>query len=165
MKESPHPPGSWIVERIDAARDLDAVVDIERLSFANPWTREMFEHELAHGAVSHTIVIRTPGTRVAGYCVFWVVFDEVHVNNLAVRPGERRTGLGRALLKAALAEGAALGGRQATLEVRRSNAAAIRLYESFGFRACAVRRAYYSNPVEDALVLRLDTLTEAASGS
>jgi ribosomal-protein-alanine N-acetyltransferase len=157
------PPAAPVVERLDPSEDLDAVLEIERASFANPWTREMFEHELGHAEVSHTFVIRTQEMPVAGFCVFWVVFDEIHVNNLAVRPEARRMGLGRILLKAALAEAAALGGRRATLEVRRSNLAAIRLYEAFGFRATGVRPAYYSNPAEDALVLWLDSVSAALS--
>jgi ribosomal-protein-alanine N-acetyltransferase len=160
MRFSLRPSPGWVIEPIDAAHDLDAVLEIEHLSFPHPWTREMFENELEHPAVSHIIVIRTAAARVAGYCIFWVVFDEVHVNNLAVRPQERRGGLGRELLSAALARGAALGGRKARLEVRRSNEAALRLYESFGFQVLGVRSAYYSHPVEDALVLGLDSLSD-----
>jgi ribosomal-protein-alanine N-acetyltransferase len=155
----------WVVERLDPRRDLDAVLEIERVSFANPWTREMFEHELGYAEVSHTLVIRTPAIPVAGYCVFWIVFDEIHVNNLAVTPKGRRMGLGRALLGASLAEAAALGGKRATLEVRQSNLAAIRLYEAFGFRPAGVRTAYYSNPVEDALIFWLDSVTGLLSAS
>lgn len=162
---SRHLPVGWIVDRIDPQRDLDAVLEIEQTSFANPWTREMFEHELQHQDVSHTLVIRTPSMPVAGFCIFWVVFDDIHINNLAIRSEGRRTGLGRALLRAALEDAAALGGRRATLEVRRSNLAAIRLYESFGFRATGVRLAYYSNPVEDALVLWLDSVSSLLSAS
>jgi ribosomal-protein-alanine N-acetyltransferase len=155
-------PEGLTVERLDPGRDLDAILEIERASFANPWTREMFEHELQHPQVSHTFVIRTPDVPVAGFCVVWILFDEIHINNLAVRPDGRRAGLGRTLLTAVLREAVALGGRRATLEVRRSNAAAIRLYESMGFRATGVRRAYYSNPDEDALVLGLDPVSDAA---
>ncbi len=165
MTESSQPSPGWVIEPIDPARDLDEVVEIERLSFANPWTREMFEHELEHATVSHTIVIRTPTSTVAGYCVFWVVFDEVHINNLAVRLEARRGGLGRELLRAALAKSAGLGAQRAMLEVRRSNRAAIQLYESLGFRRCGARAAYYSHPVEDALVLGLDSLSGFVSGS
>jgi len=152
-------PAGWTVERPDAHEDLTAIVEIERASFANPWTREMFEQELLHPDVSHTFVIRTPPVRVAGYCVLWMVLDEVHINNLAVRPDDRQRGIGRALLRAALAEAATLGGRRATLEVRESNTAALRLYGGFGFRVTGVRPGYYSNPVENALVLWLDSLS------
>lgn len=162
---SMEPPADWVVERLDPQRDLAAVLEIEAASFANPWTHEMFEHEWQHPEVSHTLVIRTPTVRVAGFCIFWVVFDEVHLNNLAVRPEARGMGLGRALLRAALEDAASRGGTRATLEVRRSNAAALRLYESFGFRVTAVRPGYYSNPAEDALVLWLESVSGVLSAS
>ena len=151
-------PAGWTAERPDSEEDLAAILEIERASFANPWTQEMFEQELQHPGVSHTLVIRTPAMRVAGFCVLWMILDEIHINNLAVRPDGRRNGVGRALLRVALAEAAALGGRRATLEVRQSNTAALRLYERFGFRVSGVRPAYYSNPVENALVLWLDSV-------
>lgn len=158
------PETPWTIERLDPARDLDEVVSIEAASFANPWTRAMFLSELAHARVSHGFVLRAPAVRVAGYCLLWVVFDEIHINNLAVRPECRGHGGGLALLRAVLAEGAALGGRRATLEVRESNHAARRLYERLGFHVAGVRRRYYSNPEEDALVLWLDPVSAAAAG-
>ncbi|MBE3072033.1 MAG: ribosomal protein S18-alanine N-acetyltransferase [Acidobacteria bacterium] len=151
----------WVVERLEPGRDLDAVLAIEASSFTNPWSRDMFTFELEHSGVSHAFVIRAPGLGVAGFCTLWVVSDEIHINNLAVRPDCRRMGAGLALLRACLAEAATLGGRRATLEVRRSNLAALRLYARFGFQAAGVRRAYYQNPEEDALVLWLDRVTEA----
>jgi ribosomal-protein-alanine N-acetyltransferase len=81
------------------------------------------------------------------------VLDELHINNLAVAPAHRRHGVATALLTYVLQQGAKLGARRATLEVRRSNEAARQLYERLGFTTTGVRRAYYSNPVEDALVL------------
>ena len=152
---------AWVVQRLEPGRDLDAVLAIEASSFANPWSRDMFTFELEHLSVSHAFVIRAPVLGVAGFCTLWVVSDEIHVNNLAVRPDCRRMGAGLALLRACLAEAAALGGRRATLEVRRSNLAALRLYARFGFQVAGVRRAYYTNPEEDALVLWLDRVTEA----
>ena len=91
--------------------------------------------------------------RAVGFCSFWRVLDELHINNLAVLPDCRRTGVGSALLTRALREGIARGARRATLEVRRSNEAARQLYERFGFVVAGVRQSYYSHPVEDALVL------------
>jgi len=91
-----------------------------------------------------------------GFCSFWLIADEVHINNLAVLPSERRAGIGSALLDRALLEGDRLGARRATLEVRRSNDAARHLYERFGFRVAGVRRAYYTDPIEDALILWRD---------
>jgi ribosomal-protein-alanine N-acetyltransferase len=90
---------------------------------------------------------------VLGFCSFWRILDELHINNLAVDPLRRQRGIASALLSFVLSEGARLGARRATLEVRRSNDIARHLYERLGFAAAGVRRAYYSNPVEDALVL------------
>jgi ribosomal-protein-alanine N-acetyltransferase len=81
------------------------------------------------------------------------VLDELHINNLAVVPAFRRAGVATALLERVLQEGAALGARRTTLEVRESNEAARLLYERFGFTVSGIRRGYYTKPVEDALVL------------
>jgi ribosomal-protein-alanine N-acetyltransferase len=86
------------------------------------------------------------------------VLDELHINNLAVLPAFRRKGVAGALLEHVLKEGSALGARRATLEVRRSNEAARRLYERLGFTVTGIRRGYYTNPVEDALILWRDDL-------
>jgi ribosomal-protein-alanine N-acetyltransferase len=98
-------------------------------------------------------VIRTAERPVAGFAAFWKVVDEMHINNLAVHPDCRGRGLGRQLLAGTLAAAHALGVRRATLEVRRSNVAAQRLYASAGFRVVGVRAGYYTQPAEDALVL------------
>src|SRR5205085_8320366 len=100
-----------------------------------------------------------------GFCSFWRLLDELHINNIAVLPEFRRAGVATSLLTHALAEGARLGARRATLEVRRSNDAARLLYERFGFTVAGVRQAYYTKPVEDALVLWRDDLPRADRGS
>jgi ribosomal-protein-alanine N-acetyltransferase len=101
-------------------------------------------------------VARTPECPVAGFCAFWLVFDEIHINNLAIRPQFRRQGLGSAVLRHVLAEAHRLGATRATLEVRASNSEARRLYERLGFQVAAIRPGYYSKPVEDALILWRD---------
>ena len=83
----------------------------------------------------------------------WKVADELHINNLAVLPANRRAGVATALLNHVMREGARLGAVRATLEVRKSNDAARFLYERLGFALAGVRRAYYSKPDEDAIVL------------
>lgn len=98
--------------------------------------------------------------RVIGFCSFWRVLDELHLNNLAIDPAHRRSGAGTALLTEVLRQGAALGARRTTLEVRRSNEEARRLYARLGFEVAGVRRAYYTNPVEDALVLWREDLSD-----
>ena len=147
---------SWIVEPLSALAEIDAILAVERASFTNPWTREMYLAELDHQGVAFFYVARDAGRRVVGFCSFWRVLDELHVNNLAVLPEYRRQGVASALLARVLEAGASMGSRRATLEVRHSNDAARRLYGGFGFVVAGVRRAYYTNPIEDALVLCRD---------
>ena len=149
---------AWSIEPLSAPDDLDAVLQIERASFVNPWTREMYLAELENRGVSYCFIARNSSQQVIGFCSFWRVLDELHINNLAVAPAARGAGAGTALLRAVLTAGARLGARRATLEVRRSNDAARRLYERLGFAVAGVRRAYYTSPVEDALVLCRENL-------
>ena len=139
--------------------DLDAVLEIERASFTNPWTREMYRTELDNKGLAHCLLAKD-GEQAVGFCSFWRILDELHINNLAVAPERRRQGIGRALLQFALEEGVRSGASKATLEVRRSNDIAKNLYERFGFSVAGVRRDYYSNPREDALVLWKDKLVD-----
>lgn len=141
------------IERLDGPEDLTGVLEVEAESFSNPWTREMYEWELTNRDICRIYVVRTPEWRVAGFCAFWLVFDEIHINNVAMRPACRGLGLGTALLRHILAEGKALGATRATLEVRASNAGAIKLYEALGFAVAGTRRKYYTHPDEDALIL------------
>jgi len=141
--------------------DLDEVLEIEEASFTNPWTRSMFEQELLNPGVSHLYVLRSGQGQVAAFCVDWIVADELHINNLAVRPECRGMGAGRLLLESVFGRAVALGARRATLEVRRSNAAALKLYERLGFSVAAIRKNYYDHPVEDALILWRDELVPA----
>ena len=145
----------WIA-RLDGDADLDGVLHVESESFTNPWTREMYTWELQNRSVCHIFVARTRDCPVAGFCAFWLVLDEIHINNVAVLPHFRGAGIGSALLHHVLAEAKQLGARRATLEVRASNAPARRLYERLGFYVAATRRNYYTNPVEDALILWRD---------
>ncbi len=141
------------VERLGDAADLDAVLAIEEASFNNPTTRQWYESELQRPEVCFVFVIRTRQARVAGFCAFWRVVDQIHINNLAIDPAWRRRGLGRRLLAAVLAEAEAMGAPHVTLEVRRSNSAALALYEGAGFNIVGVRSGYYTHPIEDALIL------------
>lgn len=141
------------IEWLASPSDLDGVLEVDRLSFPSPWTREMYEEELQQPATSFIIVARAGTTPVAGYCSYRVVADEVQINNVAVRPDHRGQGIGRALVEAVLDHGRASGARTALLEVRRSNESAKRLYLSLGFAEVGERPRYYTHPEEDALVL------------
>jgi ribosomal-protein-alanine N-acetyltransferase len=146
----------WTITRTLSSSDLDEIVAIEQASFNNPWTREMYERELQNPDVSFLYVLRMPGQGIVAFCSFWLVLDEVHINNLAVRGDFRARGLGTALLEHVLQAGANRGAGRATLEVRRSNTAARKLYESLGFAVAATRPNYYVSPPEDALILWRD---------
>jgi ribosomal-protein-alanine N-acetyltransferase len=145
------------VARVSSSADLDAILEIEAASFHNPTTRAWYESELQRPDVCFVYVIRTAGHAVAGFCAFWKVVDQIHINNLAIRPDLRRQGLGHLLLARVLEEAAAMGAPNATLEVRRSNVAARQLYERAGFTCAGIRTGYYTNPVEDALILARTT--------
>jgi ribosomal-protein-alanine acetyltransferase len=135
-------------------RDLDGIMAVDAVTFTNPWTREMYEAEARRSDVSRLYVAYPQsGGPLVAYCSVWVIYDELHINNLAVHPEWRRLGVARALLDVVLREAAAAGAHEATLEVRRSNAPALKLYESLGFSVEGVRLGYYTQPDEDALVL------------
>ncbi len=133
--------------------DLEAILKIEQASFPLPWTRGMFEQEL-HIPTSHFFVAKTvPAKEIIGYAGYWQVVDELHLINIAVHPEYRRQGLGKHLLFYILCDGKRLGLKKATLEVRASNLAAQRLYEQLGFKNIACRKHYYSDNLEDAIIM------------
>ncbi len=148
-------PRYWIEPLVDD-RDLEGVIEVEAASFTNPWTRDMYSWELRNRSVCRILIVRNEDCWAAGFCAFWIVFDEMHINNLALRPQFRAQGIGTALLRHALGEARELGARRATLEVRASNDPARRLYARLGFYVAGTRRNYYTNPVEDALILWRD---------
>ena len=141
------------VERLSRPDDLDGVLAIEQASFNNPTTRDWYERELQRPEVCFIYILRTEEAPVAAFCAFWLVIDQAHINNLAVRPELRGRGLGTQLLESILVEARHLGATSLTLEVRRSNTAAQRLYSKAGFFEHSVRKNYYTQPVEDAIVL------------
>ena len=136
--------------------DLDEVIAIEQVSYSKPWKREMFEAELEGNAFARFFVARDPDQNtILGHICFWIVFEEMHLMNLAVHPARRRQGIGEQLARWAMAWVKDQGVGLATLEVRASNEAAKQLYEKLGFRVAAVRSAYYREPKEDALIMNL----------
>jgi len=152
-------PDGMVIERVFESADLDAVAALEADTFSNPWTRDMLERELRQSDVARVYVVRLPAQPVAAFCACWLVYDELHINTIAVAADLRRQGIATALMSFLLAEGAAHGARRTFLEVRRSNVPAQRLYESLGFKETGVRKNYYSQPEEDALVLSLAMLS------
>lgn len=132
--------------------DRGAVIALETGSFANPWTAEAFDTMLGN-PVSHVYVARRQDASIVAFCACWVIEGDAHINTVAVDAGVRRQGIGSALVVEVLARSEA---RRATLEVRRSNVAAIALYEKLGFRVAGVRPNYYARPEEDGLILWLN---------
>jgi ribosomal-protein-alanine N-acetyltransferase len=151
--------GPWVIEPL-AHDDIDDVLALEEASFTNPWTRSMYLAELENCSVSFCFIARSVDRTAVGFCSFWLVVDELHINNLAVLPAFRRHGIASTLMEFVTRKGIALGAKRATLEVRRSNEPARLLYERLGFAVTGVRPAYYSKPVEDALILWREQLAE-----
>jgi ribosomal-protein-alanine N-acetyltransferase len=132
--------------------DLDAIDEIERASYPTPWSRAMFVAELQKPSSLALGAYRETG-ELAGYLVVSRYVDAWHVMNVAVAPEFRRRGIGRALLERLFEVTGGDSRRGYTLEVRVSNADAIRLYERLGFEARGIRRGYYTDNREDALIM------------
>ncbi len=141
-----------------ALSDLPAVMAIEHQAFSNPWSTEMVRKELSQDWSTVLVVEEaTPaGWQLRAFAIFWLVADEVHILNVATDGAVRRRGFGRQVMEAVLATGKTQKCRLATLEVRRSNEAALALYGSLGFRAVGMRPSYYQDNKEDAVIMILD---------
>jgi ribosomal-protein-alanine N-acetyltransferase len=136
--------------------DLDTVLDIDRLSFPLPWSERTYRYELLENRSSHMYVVEVVEDqipKIVGYVGFWFIVDEAHISTLAVHPDYRGQGIGELLLRTALNGANDLDARIVTLEVRTSNAAAIRLYEKFDFKVVGSRPRYYRDNNEDALLM------------
>jgi [ribosomal protein S18]-alanine N-acetyltransferase len=143
--------------------DVPSLAALEAACFTHPWTARQIEDEIAGARPGGVLVLEgRPGPDgrpgFAAYGAFRLVLDELHVMTLAVAPGERRRGLARWLLGFALGRAARAGARRALLELRVGNRGALALYESLGFRRIGLRRDYYREPPEDALVLAREGL-------
>lgn len=138
-----------------AESHLPEVVAIEQASFSDPWSEGMFRQELEEDPGKYSIVL-TLNSRVIGYGLGWLVLDEFHLGNLAIRPDLKGRGYGALILERMVEAVKKKGCRTASLEVRASNVTAINLYHKYNFKEIAVRKKYYQD--EDALVLlaRLD---------
>ncbi len=134
--------------------DLDEIMTIERASFSYPWSARFFLQELRVPCARYLLAVL--GERIVGYIIYWLLLSEVDIHNLAVHPAYRRRGIGRSLLQAVIDEARDHRSSRITLEVRKSNEAAQRLYQSLGFAARGVRKGYYSDDGEDALAMALE---------
>lgn len=139
------------IERMELEH-LDEVLEIERASFPTPWLRQAFLSELCNNPVAHYYV-GLVDDRVVGYGGMWVILDEAHITTVAVHPDFRGRYIGERLVRHLLAEARGLGAKRATLEVRSSNRAAQSLYRKLGFASRGVRKGYYSDTNEDAVIM------------
>jgi ribosomal-protein-alanine N-acetyltransferase len=144
--------------------DAPALAALEAACHSHPWTEAQFREEVSYGPPNGVLVLRgaavapEPGPAIRAYCVYRVIVDEMHILNVVVAPAWRRRGLARWLLGYAMGQAARGGSRRAFLEVRGSNREALGLYGSLGFSRLGVRRDYYREPREDAIVLGREEL-------
>ena len=139
--------------------DIDAVQEVERSSFPVPWPANAFRHELTQNRNAKYVVAREDGHSV-GYAGLWLMVDEAHITTFAVHPDHRRQRIGERLLQRLFDIAATMNAEWLTLEVRASNLAAQKLYEKYGFRRAGVRRRYYSDNNEDALIMWTERLKD-----
>ncbi|MEE3202551.1 MAG: ribosomal protein S18-alanine N-acetyltransferase [Acidobacteriota bacterium] len=144
---------TWDVIRIDDESHIDELVEINMDAFTHPWTRAMFLEELSQPERSFLLAALSGGRHVVGYCSVWRVLDNLQVNSIAVTERYRGRGVGLTLLKAVVSLARNSGVVSISLEVRSSNIAARALYRRLAFKETGQRVLYYSQPIEDAVIL------------
>ncbi len=137
--------------------DLDRVLEIEAVSYRTPWSRRAFTSEIAENNYAHYFVVRHQG-KIVGYVGMWVILEESHITNIAVDPAYRRHKIARRLLEDMFRRARELGAARMTLEVRVSNVNAQDLYRKLGFADRGIRKGYYTDTNEDAIIMWKDDL-------
>lgn len=132
--------------------DVKDIYEIENLCFPDPWSMESLETELNENPRAFYIVAEHSG-QVVGYAGLWWIIDEGHITNVAVRPGFRNRHIADGIITTLIDHTVKAGILHHTLEVRKSNDPAIRLYEKHGFQVEGIRKGYYSHGNEDALIM------------
>jgi ribosomal-protein-alanine N-acetyltransferase len=139
--------------------DLPRVQQIESSSFPTPWPLEGYRHELLKNDRAHYVVLTCEGSageeQIVGYAGHWLIADEVHISTIAVEPQRRGRGLGALLLLQMVSHGFVQGASLVTLEVRSRNEVAQTLYRDHGFAEVGLRRGYYKDTGEDAILMSL----------
>lgn len=134
-------------------KDLEAVMAIEEVSFPTPWPRKLFEEEIAREFSDVLVAVPPEGEGILGYAICWTVAGESHLLNIAVRPDARGLGVGGELLRECIVRSARAGADRIHLEVRAGNGPALRVYDREGFSFQGIRRGYYTDTGEDAILL------------
>jgi len=132
--------------------DIKTLTEIDAICFSAPWSEKSFTDEIMNNNVAMYFVVEVDG-KVVGYAGLWVILEEGHITNVAVHPDFRGKGLAKKLLTELLAAAEEAGANLFTLEVRASNESAIALYESFNFKSVGVRKKYYEDNDEDAVIM------------
>lgn len=140
--------------------DIQRVLEIERQSFRTPWPRDAYTHELTENRLAAYLVARADD-EIVGFAGMWVILDEAHITTIAVDPAYRGQHVGERLLVGLIDASLSRGARWMTLEVRKSNDTAQALYKKYGFREIGVRKGYYSDNREDAIVMWSGNLQES----
>lgn len=146
----------FIIETMKV-RDLDEVMEVEHHCFKTPWSRYSFMCELTDNQFAHYIIARHNG-KIVGYAGMWIILDEAHVTNIGVLPEYRGKGVGETLMRSLMALAKTKGASKMTLEVRKSNYIAQNLYSKLGFEPIGIRRGYYIDDGEDAVIMWKDSL-------
>lgn len=136
---------------------IDEIMVVENASFKIPWSRESITEELTRNKFAIYLSARIDG-RVIGYAGMWSVCEEGHITNVAVLPEFRGNGIGSALMESLIEIAKQEGIERMTLEVRRSNYIAQSLYRKYGFEAGGVRKSYYADNGEDAIIMWKESL-------
>jgi ribosomal-protein-alanine N-acetyltransferase len=139
-----------------------AIAELEKTTNAAPWSLNSFRGETSNPQAHYVVVLH--GKEVVAFGGYWAIVDEAHVTTLAVHPAHRRRGIGRDIMKALLIDAKKRGITCSTLEVRASNETAIALYMELGYVKCGMRKNYYPNDREDAVVMWLYGLQELELG-
>src|SRR5690554_4182995 len=144
--------GKGVTYRLMTVDDIPQVQLVERKSFTTPWSRNIFVSELTRNDNAIYIVAEV-GERIVGYAGIWIILDEGHITNIAVEPNYRRRGIGQGLMDVLTAEAVKRGVVAMKLEVRVTNYGAQALYEKLGFVPNGIRKEYYQDDKEDALIM------------
>jgi [ribosomal protein S18]-alanine N-acetyltransferase len=152
--------GTAVVLRPIQREDVPRVMEIERECFPTPWHESAYLTEIANRSAYY--VVACAGSDIVGYAGMWIITDEAHITTLGVARSHRGRRIGEQLLIGLIDEARRRGARRATLEVRRGNSVAQNLYHKYGFSPAAIRRAYYTDNGEDAVVMWVDDLHSAA---
>ncbi len=148
----------WVQFKVRKAKttDIDAVYHIRREQFTTPWKKEQFRDELYHHIANFFVSEDISTGKIAGYIIFWIIEEILEIHDIAVKEEAKRKSVANSLMDVMLKEAAIANVKEIFLEVRKSNAPAIRLYEKYGFKKIGKREKYFSKPVECANVYKLE---------